>query len=212
MSNPAAPFVFDTNSRRFYHGTRADLKPGDLLQPGYSSNYTERRSPWIYFSETLHAATWGAELAKGEGPGRIYLVEPTGSFMDDPNLTDKKYPGNPTKSYRSREPLRVVSEHLDWQGHSVEEIRAMKDAIAGLEPIDDCAPFRGGREGQGMDIPTSGSSILKSIGESQGRAAEIVGRERRQRVSHHDWCGGECCDSRRRVNSTVSWLAVTNAS
>ena len=72
MSNPAAPFVFDTNSRRFYHGTRADLKPGDLLQPGYSSNYTERRSPWIYFSETLHAATWGAELAKGEGPGRIY--------------------------------------------------------------------------------------------------------------------------------------------
>src|SRR5438128_5292650 len=92
MSNPAAPFVFDTNSRRFYHGTRADLKPGDLLQPGYSSNYTERRSPWIYFSETLHAATWGAELAKGEGPGRIYLVEPTGSFVDDPNLTDKKYP------------------------------------------------------------------------------------------------------------------------
>jgi hypothetical protein len=69
MSNPAAPFVFDTGTRRFYHGTRADLKPGDLLQPGYSSNYAERRSPWIYFSETLHAATWGAELAKGEGPG-----------------------------------------------------------------------------------------------------------------------------------------------
>ena len=67
MSNPAAPFVFDATTRRFYHGTRADLKPGDLLQPGYSSNYTERRSPWIYFSETLHAATWGAELAKGEG-------------------------------------------------------------------------------------------------------------------------------------------------
>jgi len=137
MSNPAAPFVFDTNSQRFYHGTRADLKPGDLLQAGYSSNYTERSSPWIYFSETLHAATWGAELARGEGPGRIYLVEPTGSFMNDPNLTDKMYPGNPTRSYRSREPLRVVSEYLDWQGHSPEEIQAMKDAIVGLEPIDD---------------------------------------------------------------------------
>jgi rifampin ADP-ribosylating transferase len=123
MSNPAAPFAFDTNIRRFYHGTRADLKPGDLLQPGYSSNYTERRSPWIYFSETLFAATWGAEL--------------TGSFMDDPNLTDKKFPGNPTKSYRSREPLRVVAEYLDWQGHSPEEIQAMKDFIADKEPIDD---------------------------------------------------------------------------
>ena len=106
MSNPAAPFVFDATTRRFYHCT-------------------------------LHAATWGAELAKGEGPGRIYLVEPIGSFMDDPNLTDRKFPGNPTKSYRSREPLRVVAEYLDWQGHSPEEIQAMKDAIAGLEPIDD---------------------------------------------------------------------------
>ena len=137
MSNPAEPFVFDTTSRRFYHGTKAVLKPGDLLQPEYSSNYTARRSPWIYFSETLHAATWGAELAKGEGPGRIYLVEPTGSFMDDPNLTDKKHPGNPTKSFRSREALRVLSEYLDWQGHSSDEIQAMKDGIAGREPLDD---------------------------------------------------------------------------
>jgi hypothetical protein len=113
MNKPAAPFVFDTNSRRFYHGTRADLKPGDLLQPGYSSNYTERRSPWIYFSETLHAATWGAELAKGEGPGRIYVVEPTGPFMDDPNVTDRKFPGNPTKSYRSKDPLTPRSAYSD---------------------------------------------------------------------------------------------------
>src|SRR5204862_6712385 len=100
MSNPTAPFVFDTSSRRFYHRTRADLKPGDLLQPGNSSNYTERRSRWIYFSETLHAATWGAELAKGESPGRMYVVEPTGSFMDDANVTHKTYPGNPPTSYR----------------------------------------------------------------------------------------------------------------
>jgi len=138
MSNSAAPSMpSDIGSRRFYHGTRAELKPGDLIGPGYSSNYTERRSPWVYFSETLFAATWGAELAKGEGPGRIYLVEPTGSFMDDPNVTDRKFPGNPTKSYRSREPLRVVSEHLDWQGHSAEEMQAMKDFIKDKELIDD---------------------------------------------------------------------------
>jgi rifampin ADP-ribosylating transferase len=127
----------DTASRTFYHGTKADLKIGDELSGGYSSNYTERSSPWIYFSETLHAATWGAELARGEGPGRIYVVEPTGPFMDDPNVTDKKFPGNPTKSYRSRDPLRVVSELLDWVGHTSEEIQAMKDFIADKEPIDD---------------------------------------------------------------------------
>jgi hypothetical protein len=138
MTDPTTPSAPpDTGSRRFYHGTRATLTPGDLLQPGYSSNYTDRRSPWVYFSETLDAATWGAELARGEGPGRIYIVEPTGLFVDDPNLTDKKYPGNPTKSYRSRDPLRVVSELLGWQGHAPEVIQAMKDAIAGLEPIDD---------------------------------------------------------------------------
>lgn len=138
MSNPARQSTpSETSARRFYHGTRADLRPGDLIQPGFSSNYTKRRSPWIYFSETLNAATWGAELAKGGGPGRIYRVEPTGPFMDDPNLTDKKYPGNPTKSYRSREPLQVVEEYLGWQGHSPEEIQAMKDFIVGKEPIDD---------------------------------------------------------------------------
>jgi rifampin ADP-ribosylating transferase len=138
MRDPAAQSTLsDTSRRRFFHGTRADLKPGELIQPGHSSNYTERRSPWVYFSETLNAATWGAELAKGEGAGRIYEVEPTGPFMDDPNLTDKKFPGNPTKSYRSREPLRVVGEVRDWQGHAPGEIQAMKDGIAGKEPIDD---------------------------------------------------------------------------
>ena len=138
MSDHEAPSTpSDTGSPRFYHGTRADLKSGDLIGPGYSSNYTDRRSPWVYFSETLHAATWAAELAMGEGPGRIYVVEPTGSFMDDPNVTDRKYPGNPTKSYRSREPLRVLGEYFDWQGHSPEEIQAMKDFIADKQPIDD---------------------------------------------------------------------------
>jgi rifampin ADP-ribosylating transferase len=112
----------------FYHGTKADLKPGDLITPGYRSNYGhgERKSPWVYMSATL--SPWGAELALGDGPGRIYIVEPTGPFVDDPDLTDKKFPGNPTKSYRSREPLRVVGEVTDWQGHSPEEIKAMTDA------------------------------------------------------------------------------------
>ena len=137
MSKSAEPFVYDTTTRRFFHGTRADLKPGDLLYTHNPSNYTDRRSPWIYFSETLHAATCGAELARGDGPGRIYEVEPTGEFVDDPNVTDKKFPGNPTRSYRSRAPLRVVAEHMGWQGHSPEEIQAMKNAIAGTEPIDD---------------------------------------------------------------------------
>lgn len=127
----------DIEGRTFYHGTKADLKPGDMLSGGYSSNYTERKSPWIYFSETLHAAAWGAELAKGTGRERIYVVEPTGPFMDDPNVTDKKFPGNPTRSYRSKDPLRVVSEHLDWVGHTPEEIQAMKDFIKDKEPIDD---------------------------------------------------------------------------
>ena len=112
----------------FYHGTKADLKPGDLITPGYRSNYGngERKSAWVYMSATL--SPWGAELALGDGPGRIYIVEPTGPFMDDPDLTDKKFAGNPTKSYRSREPLRVVGEVTDWQGHSPEEIKAMTDA------------------------------------------------------------------------------------
>ena len=94
-----------------YHGTRADLEPGDLIEPGYRSNYgTRKKANHVYLTATLDAATWVAELAAGDGPGRIYIVEPTGSIADDSNLTDKKFPGNPTKSYRSREPLGVTGE------------------------------------------------------------------------------------------------------
>lgn len=117
----------------FYHGTRADLKVGDLLRPGFTSNYADRKLSWIYFSATLDAAIWGCELARGEGPERIYVVEPTGPFEDDPNLTDKKFPGNPTKSYRSREPLRIVGEVREWEGHSPERLKEMKDALARME-------------------------------------------------------------------------------
>lgn len=84
---------------------------------------------YVYFTATLDAATWGAELAAGDGRGRIYVVEPTGEFEDDPNVTDKKFPGNPTKSFRSREPLRVVGEPVDWVGHSPEKLQAMRDAV-----------------------------------------------------------------------------------
>ena len=127
----------DLSSQRFYHGTRADLKPGDLIGAGRTSNYGKRNKTTYVYLTALDAATWGAELALGEGPGRIYIVEPTGPIMDDPNLTDKKYPGNPTKSYRSREPLRVTGEVTDWQGHSPETVQDMKDSIKGLAPIDD---------------------------------------------------------------------------
>jgi len=120
-------------SQSFFHGTRADLKPGDLIIVGHQSNFTEA-SPlsWVYFSATLDAAIWGAELAIGEGRERIYVVEPTGPVVDDPNLTDKKFPGNPTLSYRSRDPLRVIAEVTEWEGHSPERLQQMKDNLARL--------------------------------------------------------------------------------
>jgi hypothetical protein len=117
----------------FYHGTKADLKVGDLIRPGFGSNFVERGLKHIYFSAMLEAAIWGAELAKGESRGRIYIVEPTGEFDDDPNLTDKKYPGNMTASYRSTDPLRVTGEVLGWVGHSPEQLQQMRDNLARLK-------------------------------------------------------------------------------
>jgi len=114
----------------FYHGTKADLKVGDLIRPGFGSNFVKYELKHIYFTATLDAATWGAELAKGEGRGRIYTVEPTGPFDDDPNLTDKKFPGNITASYRSVEPLRVTGEVEDWIGHSPELLQELRNKIA----------------------------------------------------------------------------------
>ena len=117
----------------FYHGTKADLAVGDLIRPGYGSNFADRALAHIYFSATLEAATWGAELARGEGRGRIYIVEPTGEYEDDPNLTDKKFPGNITASYRSRDPLRVTGEIEDWVGHTPDQLQAMRDGLARLK-------------------------------------------------------------------------------
>ncbi|HIK15871.1 MAG TPA: NAD(+)--rifampin ADP-ribosyltransferase [Leptolyngbyaceae cyanobacterium M33_DOE_097] len=130
-------------SQQFYHGTKADLKPGELIVPGYHSNYgKQKKAAYVYLTATLDAAIWGAELALGEGAGRIYIVEPTGPIADDPNLTDKKYPGNPTKSYRSKDPLRVIGEVMDWNGHSPQELKTMKDNLErlkqlGVEAIED---------------------------------------------------------------------------
>jgi hypothetical protein len=127
-NEPTPPAVHDPGP--FYHGTKADLKPGDLLRPGHRSNFGERREAnYVYLTATLDAATWGAELSVGEGPGRVYQVEPTGSIGDDPNLTDKKFPGNPTRSYRTRQPLRVVGEIVGWQPHSPEVLQGMRDRL-----------------------------------------------------------------------------------
>jgi hypothetical protein len=124
VSDPLFP------GRSFFHGTKANLKNGDLIGPGFTSNYGQRATAaYVYLAGTLNAAIWGAELALGEGAGRIYVVEATGPVEDDPNLTDKKYPGNPTLSYRSKDPLRVIGEVIEWQGHSAEELKKMKDGV-----------------------------------------------------------------------------------
>ncbi|MET8772407.1 NAD(+)--rifampin ADP-ribosyltransferase [Streptomyces sp. NPDC004658] len=132
MTSAPVPFqVYEAGT--YLHGTKADLAPGDLLTPGRASNFEEGRiSRHVYLTETLDAAVWGAELAAGDGPGRIYVVEPTGDLEDDPNVTDKKFPGNPTRSYRTREPVRIVSELKGWVGHSPEQIQAMLDGLADL--------------------------------------------------------------------------------
>lgn len=126
-----------TDSRfrqQFFHGTRADLQHGDLIVVGCKSNYGEGKVlSWVYCTGTLDAAIWGAELATGSGRERIYVVQPTGPVVDDPNLTDKKFPGNPTLSYRSRDPLLVVGEVTNWHGHTPDQIRQMRDSLQRLK-------------------------------------------------------------------------------
>lgn len=128
MSASREPVPFEVYEAGVYlHGTKGELEVGGLLVPGRESNFEAGRvMNYVYFTATLDAAVWGAELAGGEGRGRIYIVEPTGEFEDDPNLTDKRFPGNPTQSFRSREPLRVVGELAEWVGHSPETIEAMR--------------------------------------------------------------------------------------
>ncbi len=126
IHNPA-PFA-----QTYFHGTKADLVIGDFIQVGFRCNYADRKLRHVYVAATLHAAILGAELASGSGRERIYLVEATGEVEDDPNVTDKKFPGNPTMSYRSVHPFKVVGEVATWQGHTPEQIEAFKDGLAKL--------------------------------------------------------------------------------
>ena len=115
------------------HGTKADLAVGDLLVPGRPMNHDTRRiANHVYVTYTVDAAVWGAELAVGDGPGRIYLVEARGELEDDPNVTDNRFPGNPTRSYRTREPVKIIGELTDWVGHTPEQLRAMRESLAEL--------------------------------------------------------------------------------
>jgi rifampin ADP-ribosylating transferase len=133
VTNMPKPFVVH-ESGAYLHGTKADLSVGDLLVPGRPSNYEKRRiMNHVYVTKTLDAAVWAAEMAPGDGPGRIYIVEPEGALEDDPNVTDKKLPGNPTHSYRSREPVRIVGEITDWVGHSPEALQAFRDGLEDLK-------------------------------------------------------------------------------
>ena len=131
----------------FYHGTKSPLAVGEELVPGYGSNFQEGRvSNHIYFSALAETAAWGAELATAlagsEERGHIYVVEPTGPFEDDPNVTNKRFPGNITQSYRTRHPVRVVGELEEWEGHDPDVVKGMLDRLAqlreqGLDVIED---------------------------------------------------------------------------
>lgn len=116
----------------FFHGTKAALKIGDLLEPQHLSNYQDKKSNYIYFTATLNAAKWGAELAKANAKERIYIVEPLGTFDHDPNLTNQRFSGNPTRSYRSKSPLKIVAELGSWERHSDEEINHMLSSLKKL--------------------------------------------------------------------------------
>ena len=117
----------------FFHGTKADLAVGGLLTAGFRSNYRpEVVMNHIYFTALRDGAGLAAELAAGDGAPRVYLVEPTGAFENDPNVTDKKFPGNPTRSYRSTEPLRVVGEVDDWTRLAPEALQAWRDRLAAV--------------------------------------------------------------------------------
>ena len=123
-----------SDSGPFYHGTKADLKVGDLLTAGYGSNYkSELTMNHIYFTAVANGAGLAAALAKGEGRERVYIVEPSGSFENDPNVTDKKFPGNPTRSYRTRAPLKIVGEVTDWVRQTPEQLQKWREKLANVK-------------------------------------------------------------------------------
>src|SRR4051812_38160545 len=113
----------------YFHGTKANLNVGDVIAPGNNANYGERKAKFVYASSNLNVAIWGAELAIGDGPARIYVVEPVDTIENDPNLTDKKFPGNPTNSFRALAGFKVVGEVKNWQGHPAEEIKTAREKV-----------------------------------------------------------------------------------
>lgn len=115
----------------FYHGTRADLKVGDLLTAGRISNYqSDLVMNHIYFTALLNGAGLAAELARGDGPARVYIVKPIGNFEDDPNVTNKRFPGNPTRSYRTRQPLQITGEVTEWTRLTPEQLQQWREKLA----------------------------------------------------------------------------------
>lgn len=133
MKNNTSP-IHTPFAQTYFHGTKADLQLGDLITKGFNSNYGKRKNAnYIFLSATIDAAIWGAELALGDGRERIYLVEAIGTLEDDPDLTDKKFPGNPTQSFRSQDPFKVVGEVTVWQSHPIEQVNAMKAALENLK-------------------------------------------------------------------------------
>ena len=138
MTVGATPFAAS-----YFHGSKADLTLGDTIQAGFPSNFgSGRPAAFAYVAATLDAAVWGAELALGGGRPRIYVVEPTGHVEDDPNLTDKKFPGNPTRSFRTRHPVRIIGEVVGWTGHAPDRLSTMRNGVEearrlGVEAIED---------------------------------------------------------------------------
>lgn len=130
---PFTPVGLRTDVREagpLYHGTRADLRPGDLLTPGHASNYGSRQTAnFVYLTARREGAALAAELAAGDGPARVYVVEPLGPIEDDPNVTDRKFPGNSTRSYRTRQPLRVVREERDWTPLPPQALEAIRERM-----------------------------------------------------------------------------------
>ena len=127
----ALPFA-----QTYFHGCKADLALGDFIKVGFNSNYgQEKKANFVFFTSTLDAAIWAAELALGEGKERIYLVEATGDFEDDPDLTNQKFPGNPTLSYRSTSPLRIIASIDQWESHAAVQVQTMKAHLAKLKEL-----------------------------------------------------------------------------
>jgi rifampin ADP-ribosylating transferase len=142
LRDPAPPARVVDDPGPYFHGTRADLRPGDLLEPGWRSNYGSRRpARHLYVTALPQGAPLAAALALGDGPPRVYRVEPLGSLEDDPNVTDKRFPGNPTRSYRTTEPLRVVEEVHGWEPPDPKVVAHIRESMGqlaqlGIEAMD----------------------------------------------------------------------------